>query len=208
MASSCNAPRYRATPSASTFASATTGFINSESFENCGTFPICYSKNKNYTSECTNNYNVKDIYNATYYDNNCDTINRKNSSLLLPKFDSSALHFVKTLGTSASGFGRVNLCRMDADRLVTIIDYRADSMSSNAACAKKEICREIDSISRLRHYNILHIIGTISSKNSNENTSISCYITEFMPNGDLRQFLISRKGSIKYVVFLFNFSFF
>lgn len=194
--SSCTAPRYRATPSALTFSSALTDeFSNSNSFENCGTFPIQHSNKKN-------------TYNNVHYDTSCNMSNNiydNSQALLLPKFDVSALHFVKTLGTSISGFGLVNLFKMDA-RLVTVTDYNGNLMSTNDTQAREKICREIDSISRLQHYNVLHIIGTTTSKNSScnvlkKNSLISCYITEYMLNGNLEHYLQKKRGSIKYFYF-------
>lgn len=202
---SSNAPRYRTTPSILTFASASS---NLENLENIETFPINYLNNNNDLSNI--NITSKNIYNSAYYDNRCDILNKINEdnkkTLLLPKFDASALHFVKTLGTSTSGFGCINLFRMDADRLVTVIDYNVNLKSNTQAIKEiKEICQEIDSISKLQHYNILHIIGTIASKNLSctihkTNTLFSCYITEFMLNGNLEHYLISRRGSIKYLI--------
>lgn len=104
------------------------------------------------------------------------------------EIDPNSLMLIKPLGIGR--FGKINLCQMDGHRPVVVKHLNEDASSQLAS----EFRLEVATLSRLRHQNVLRVIGV-----SNVTTSVindfknlkneTCCVVEFMPNGDLREFL-------------------
>uniref|UniRef100_A0A915D6X7 receptor protein-tyrosine kinase n=1 Tax=Ditylenchus dipsaci TaxID=166011 RepID=A0A915D6X7_9BILA len=101
-------------------------------------------------------------------------------------FDQSALHFVKKLGEGK--FGEVHLCRLDEQKLVAVKYLK--QQEDGDGCRFEQ---EIGLLNGLRHQNVLRVIGLCMLDNP---SSPVCCIMEFMPNGDLRQFLRDRAACV------------
>lgn len=107
------------------------------------------------------------------------------------EIDPRSLNFIRSMGTAK--FGQVNLYQMDAHRLVIVKHLRENASPQLAS----EFRLEIGMLGRLRHQNILRVIGVSKALNSTGSLiSKLCYVVEYMPNGDLRKFL--RRESIRY----------
>uniref|UniRef100_A0A1I7ZFJ6 receptor protein-tyrosine kinase n=1 Tax=Steinernema glaseri TaxID=37863 RepID=A0A1I7ZFJ6_9BILA len=97
----------------------------------------------------------------------------------LVEIDRRKLHFVEKLGQGE--FGTVDLCRLE-NRLVAV---KTASDSTKA----EDFRREIGVMSRLRHQNVVEVIGVCSA----DDGPLTCII-EFMQNGDLCQYLRQQSG--------------
>ncbi|KAK0403584.1 hypothetical protein QR680_017009 [Steinernema hermaphroditum] len=92
----------------------------------------------------------------------------------LVEIDRSKVHFVEKLGHGE--FGTVDLCRLEK-RLVAV-------KTASDSTKVEDFRREIGVMSRLRHQNVVEVIGVCSE----DGGPLSCII-EFMQNGDLCQYL-------------------
>ncbi|TKR80106.1 hypothetical protein L596_014235 [Steinernema carpocapsae] len=101
------------------------------------------------------------------------------SSTSIVEINRGKLQFVEKLGHGE--FGTVDLCRLE-NRLVAV-----KTASENTK--NEDFHREITVMSRLRHQNIVEVIGICSSADG----PLTCII-EFMQNGDLCQYLRQQSG--------------
>uniref|UniRef100_A0AC34F652 Uncharacterized protein n=1 Tax=Panagrolaimus sp. ES5 TaxID=591445 RepID=A0AC34F652_9BILA len=94
-----------------------------------------------------------------------------------------SLEPIKSIG--AGEFGSIELCRLD-NCLVAVKTLKSTNSSSSSE-AEKDFLREINVMSQLKHQNVVRVVGA-----STKQSPILC-ITEYMENGDLKQFLTMKK---------------
>uniref|UniRef100_A0A915ATJ7 receptor protein-tyrosine kinase n=1 Tax=Parascaris univalens TaxID=6257 RepID=A0A915ATJ7_PARUN len=109
----------------------------------------------------------------------CYSIDGRHASSNLVEIDPSTLQFRERLGSGE--FGEVHLCQLE-HRFVAVKRLRRGA----SAQAESDFRQEMKVMSRLRHQNIVEVVGVCT-----KSEPLSCII-EHMANGDLCQYLQSQ----------------
>ncbi|VDK17333.1 unnamed protein product [Anisakis simplex] len=127
-----------------------------------------------YTSNSSSSHSSNTSHRYASY-----SVNSTQSSNSLVEIDPCVLQFRELLGVGE--FGEVHLCQLE-QRLVAVKRLRRGA----SAQAESDFRHEMRVMSRLRHQNIVEVVGVCT-----RNEPLSC-IVEHMPNGDLCQYLQSQ----------------
>lgn len=94
-----------------------------------------------------------------------------------------SLEPIQSLGSGE--FGTIELCRLDK----TLVAVK--SLKTTNSSAEQDFLREINVMAQLKHQNVVRVIGA-----STRESPVLC-ITEYMENGDLRQYLTTKKAFVE-----------